>query len=59
MSVFQSGTNAFYLQKAYVKDWVNNTMLFMEVDDVARFWDELIALDLPEIQECSAYTYKK
>lgn len=48
MSVFKSGTNAFYLQKYYNEDWVNNTMLFMEVDDVQRFWDELVALNLPE-----------
>lgn len=47
MSVFQSGTNTFYLQKYYNKDWVNNTMIFMEVDNVVRFWDELITLDLP------------
>lgn len=47
MSVFETGTNAFYLQKYYNKDWVNNTMIFMEVDDAARFWDELVALDLP------------
>lgn len=47
-SVFKSGTNAFYLQDAYVKDWVDNTMVFMEVDDVSRFYDELVKLNLPE-----------
>jgi len=47
MSVFKSGNMAFYLQNAYVKDWVDNTMIFMEVDDVKRFYDELLALDLP------------
>lgn len=31
----------FYLQAAYVKDWVNNTMLFLEVDDVERYYKEL------------------
>lgn len=46
MSVFETGTMAFYLQDYYNKDWVNNTMLFMEVDDVNRFWNDLIALDL-------------
>jgi catechol 2,3-dioxygenase-like lactoylglutathione lyase family enzyme len=48
MSVFRSGSHAFYLQDAYVKDWVDNTMVFMEVDDVARFWNELTALNLTE-----------
>ena len=51
MSVFKSGNHAFYLQDYYVKEWVDNTMVFMEVDDVERFWDELIALGLPEKYE--------
>lgn len=46
-SVFKSDGLAFYLQDAYVKDWVDNTMVFLEVDDVNRFWNELVALDLP------------
>ena len=36
----------FYLQDAYVKDWVDNTMLFLEVDDVKRYWTELQNLGL-------------
>ena len=36
----------FYLQNAYVEDWINNLMLFLEVDDVKRYWNELQALDL-------------
>jgi len=46
MSVFKTGNNGFYLQDAYVKDWVDNTMLFLEVEDVERFWSELITLNL-------------
>jgi catechol 2,3-dioxygenase-like lactoylglutathione lyase family enzyme len=46
-SVFKSGNMAFYLQDAYVKDWIDNTQIFMEVDDVESFYDELKALDLP------------
>ncbi|PWV56320.1 VOC family protein [Chitinophaga sp. S165] len=46
MSVFKSGTLAFYLQDAYVQDWIDNSMIFLEVDDVERFWKELVALDL-------------
>jgi len=48
MSVFKSGNLVFYLQDYYNKDWVDNTMVFMEVDDVARFWNELTALNLLE-----------
>jgi catechol 2,3-dioxygenase-like lactoylglutathione lyase family enzyme len=47
MSYFKSEGFGFYLQNAYVQDWVDNTMIFMEVDDVERFWEELVALDLP------------
>jgi len=35
MVVFRTGTGlSFYLQKYYVRDWVDNTMLFLEVEDV-------------------------
>lgn len=47
MSVFHSGKLSFYLQDAYVKDWVDNTMVFMEVENVECFYKELVALDLP------------
>jgi len=47
MSVFESGNLSFYLQDAYVKDWVDNTMVFMEVADVEKFYKDLVALDLP------------
>lgn len=39
MSLFKSGDYGFYLQNAFVKDWVDNTMVFLEVADVQRFWD--------------------
>jgi hypothetical protein len=45
-SVFKSGNMAFYLQDAYVKDWIDNSQIFMEVENVSRFYDELKALDL-------------
>jgi catechol 2,3-dioxygenase-like lactoylglutathione lyase family enzyme len=47
MSYFKTDAFGFYLQNAYVKDWVDNTQVFMEVDDLDRFWKELEALDLP------------
>jgi catechol 2,3-dioxygenase-like lactoylglutathione lyase family enzyme len=46
MSLFKTGELGFYLQKAYVKDWIDNSMIFLEVDDVDRYWKELLALDL-------------
>ena len=50
MCVFKTGTIAFYLQDAYVKDWIDNTMIFLEVDDVDRYWKELQTLDLIPIR---------
>jgi len=47
MSLFKTGQLGFYLQDAYVKDWIDNTMVFLEVEDVGRYWTELLALDLP------------
>lgn len=47
MSVFKTDGLAFYLQDAYVKEWIDNTMVFMEVEDVNAFWEELVKLDLP------------
>jgi catechol 2,3-dioxygenase-like lactoylglutathione lyase family enzyme len=47
MSYFKTQGFGFYLQDAYVKDWVDNTMVFLEVEDVGQFWTDLLALDLP------------
>jgi hypothetical protein len=46
MSLFQIDQLGFYLQNGYVKDWVDNTMIFLEVEDVDLYWKELLALDL-------------
>ncbi len=47
LSVFKTGAMAFYLQRAAVKDWLENTMLFLEVQDLDTFYASLVALDLP------------
>ena len=46
LSLFKTGQLGFYLQDAYVKDWIDNTMIFLEVEDVEHYWNELLALDL-------------
>src|SRR4026207_1307525 len=46
MSYFKTEGIGFYIQDAYVQDWIDNTMIFLEVDDVSRYWSELLALDL-------------
>ena len=48
MSLFSREKLGFYLQDAFVEDWVNNTMIFMEVDNVDVFWKELVALNLTD-----------
>lgn len=47
MSLFKTGQVGFYLQNAYVKDWIDNSMIFVEVEDVDQYWNELLSLDLP------------
>jgi catechol 2,3-dioxygenase-like lactoylglutathione lyase family enzyme len=51
MSLFRTGECGFYLQDAYVRDWIDNTMVFLEVADVQQFWDQLVELGLPEKYE--------
>ncbi|MDI1255644.1 MAG: glyoxalase [Flavobacterium sp.] len=46
MSVFKMQDLAFYLQNAYVPDWIDNTMIFVEVDNVDQYFKELSALEL-------------
>jgi hypothetical protein len=46
MSFFKTDGIGFYLQDAYVKDWVDNSMIFLEVEDLERYWKELLALNL-------------
>ena len=47
LSVFSLDSQSFYLQKHYVKDWINNTMLFLESDILDNHFTRTISLDLP------------
>lgn len=46
LSYFESQEIGFYLQNAYVKDWVENTMVFVEVDNVDEYWKRIVSLKL-------------
>lgn len=46
MSFFRLGNFGFYLQDAYVKDWVNNTMLFLEVENLEKHYIKITSLNL-------------
>ena len=49
MSFFKvDDTLGFYLQNAYVKDWVANTMLFLEVENVEDYLAVLKSKKLTE-----------
>ncbi len=49
MSYFKIDDNlGFYLQKAYVKDWVDNSMLFLEVENLEEYLIKLKAKQLPQ-----------
>ena len=42
LSYFESKSRiGFYLQDYYVKDWVDNTMLFLEVENVEAFREDV------------------
>ena len=48
MSYFKTEKIGFYLQDAYVQDWIDNTMIFLEVDNLDRHYDQVSELQLPE-----------
>jgi hypothetical protein len=41
-----NGSLGFYLQDAYVEDWINNIMLFVEVANVESYYNNLKNLDI-------------
>jgi catechol 2,3-dioxygenase-like lactoylglutathione lyase family enzyme len=47
LSLFATEALGFYLQDAYVPDWIANTMVFLEVADADQYYRELQALNLP------------
>lgn len=51
LSVFKTGAFSFYLQNAYVKEWIENTMILVEVEDLEQHHQHLTALGLPSKYE--------
>lgn len=48
MSYFHSQNFGFYLQDAYVKDWVDNSMIFFEVENLETSLKRIKKLKLTE-----------
>jgi hypothetical protein len=51
LSLFTWGDLGFYLQDYYLKDWIDNTMVFFQVEDTEEVYEELLALKLSEKYE--------
>ena len=46
MSLFTIDKLSFYLQDYYIKEWIENSMILLEVDDVEAYYRFLQQLDL-------------
>jgi uncharacterized glyoxalase superfamily protein PhnB len=47
VAIFNAGSGGFILQRHYQKDWAENSMMQLMVDDLDAWWSHLEALDLP------------
>jgi predicted enzyme related to lactoylglutathione lyase len=46
VAIFNAGSGGFILQRYYQKDWAENTMLQLMVDDLDAWWAQINSLDL-------------
>jgi hypothetical protein len=47
VAIFAVGGGGFILQRYYQKDWAENCMMQLMVDDLDAWWAHIEALDLP------------
>ncbi|HEX8030474.1 MAG TPA: VOC family protein [Vicinamibacterales bacterium] len=47
VAIFALGGTSFLLQRYYQKDWAENFMMQLMVDDLDAWWDHIQSLDLP------------
>jgi hypothetical protein len=47
VAIFRAGQSAFILQRYYQKEWADNCMMQLMVDDLDAWWAHIQALDLP------------
>ena len=47
VAIFELGSSGFILQRYYQKDWAENCMMQLMVDDLDAWWSHISALDLP------------
>ena len=46
VAIFRAGSGGFILQRRYQKDWAENCMMQLMVDDLDRWWAHILSLDL-------------
>jgi len=46
VAIFNAGSGGFILQRYYQKDWAENFMMQLMVDDLEAWWGHVNALDL-------------
>ena len=47
VAIFNAGSGGFILQNYYQKDWAENSMMQLIVDDLDAWWRHITDLDLP------------
>jgi len=47
VAIYRVGAGSFLLQKHYQKEWAENFMMQLMVDDLDAWWARIRALDLP------------
>jgi len=47
VAIFRIGSTSFILQNYFQKEWAENFMLQLMVDDLDAWWAHLVSLDLP------------
>ena len=47
VAIFNAGSGGFILQRYYQKEWAENFMMQLMVDDLEAWWAHLASLDLP------------
>lgn len=48
VAIFNAGSGGFILQRYHQKDWAENAMVQLMVDDLGAWWARIQSLDLPE-----------
>ena len=47
VAIFGAGSGGFILQRGYQKEWAENCMMQLMVDDLEAWWRHIDALELP------------